>query len=48
VLILIYILIVGWFKSFVTPLVIMAAIPLSLVGILPLTDCWARSSPPPR
>jgi multidrug efflux pump subunit AcrB len=35
VLILIYILIVGWFQSFVTPLVIMAAIPLSLVGILP-------------
>ena len=35
VLILIYILIVGWFKSFVAPLVIMAAIPFSLVGILP-------------
>jgi multidrug efflux pump subunit AcrB len=35
VLILIYILIVGWFESFVTPLVIMAAIPFSLVGILP-------------
>jgi multidrug efflux pump subunit AcrB len=35
VLILIYILIVGWFKSFVTPLVIMVAIPFSLVGILP-------------
>ena len=35
VLILIYILIVGWFRSFVTPLVIMAAIPFSLVGILP-------------
>ena len=34
-LILIYILIVGWFQSFVTPLVIMAAIPFSLVGILP-------------
>ena len=34
-LILIYILIVGWFRSFVTPLVIMAAIPFSLVGILP-------------
>src|SRR6185369_7564534 len=33
--ILIYILIVGWFQSFVTPLVIMAAIPFSLVGILP-------------
>lgn len=35
VLILIYILVVAWFKSFVTPLVIMAPIPLTLVGILP-------------
>ena len=35
VLILIYVLIVGWFQSFITPLVIMAAIPFSLVGILP-------------
>ncbi|MPZ19471.1 MAG: AcrB/AcrD/AcrF family protein, partial [Luteitalea sp.] len=35
VLILIYILVVGWFQSFTTPLVIMAAIPFSLVGILP-------------
>ncbi|MBI2358905.1 MAG: efflux RND transporter permease subunit [Deltaproteobacteria bacterium] len=35
VLILIYILVVGWFQSFKTPLVIMAAIPFSLVGILP-------------
>ena len=35
VLILIYGLVVGWFQSFVTPLVIMAAIPVSLVGILP-------------
>jgi multidrug efflux pump subunit AcrB len=35
VLILIYALVVGWFRSFVTPLVIMAAIPFSLVGILP-------------
>ena len=32
---LIYVLVVGWFQSFVTPLVIMAAIPFSLVGILP-------------
>jgi len=29
------ILVVGWFQSFSTPLVIMAAIPFSLVGILP-------------
>lgn len=35
VLILIYLLMVGWFGSFVTPLVVMAAIPFSLVGILP-------------
>jgi multidrug efflux pump subunit AcrB len=35
VLVLIYILVVGWFQSFTTPLVIMAAIPFSLVGILP-------------
>jgi multidrug efflux pump subunit AcrB len=35
VLVLIYVLVVGWFESFLTPLVIMAAIPFSLVGILP-------------
>ncbi len=35
VLILIYILMVGWFRSFLTPLVVMVAIPFSLVGILP-------------
>jgi multidrug efflux pump subunit AcrB len=35
VLVLIYLLTVGWFKSFATPLVIMLPIPLSLVGILP-------------
>jgi multidrug efflux pump subunit AcrB len=35
VLLLIYILVVGWFQSFKTPLTIMAAIPFSLVGILP-------------
>jgi multidrug efflux pump subunit AcrB len=35
VMILIYILVVGWFESFLTPLLIMAAIPFSLVGILP-------------
>jgi multidrug efflux pump subunit AcrB len=35
VLVLIYVLIVGWFKSFGTPFIIMAAIPFSLVGILP-------------
>ncbi len=35
VLVLIFALAVGWFHSFSTPLVIMAAIPFSLVGILP-------------
>jgi multidrug efflux pump subunit AcrB len=35
VLLLIYVLVVGWFQSFKTPLTIMAAIPFSLVGILP-------------
>lgn len=35
VLILIYVLVVGWFQSFTTPLVIMAPIPLTLIGILP-------------
>jgi multidrug efflux pump subunit AcrB len=35
VLILMYILVVGWFQSFLTPIIIMAAIPFSLVGILP-------------
>jgi multidrug efflux pump subunit AcrB len=36
VLVLIYVLTVGWFKSFTTPFVIMLPIPLSLAGILPL------------
>jgi len=35
VLVLIYILVVGWFQSFKTPITIMAAIPFSLVGIIP-------------
>ncbi len=35
VLVLIYVLMVGWFHSFLKPLVVMAAIPFSLVGILP-------------
>ena len=32
---LIALLMVGWFKSYTTPLVVMAAIPFSLIGILP-------------
>jgi multidrug efflux pump subunit AcrB len=35
VLVLIYLLVVGWFRSFVTPLIIMAPIPLTLIGIIP-------------
>jgi multidrug efflux pump subunit AcrB len=35
VLILIYVLVVGWFRSFLVPLIIMAPIPLTLVGIMP-------------
>jgi multidrug efflux pump subunit AcrB len=34
-LVLIYVLMVGWFRSFLTPLIVMAAIPFSLVGIMP-------------
>ena len=35
VMVLIYVLVVGWFQSFRVPLVIMAPIPLTLIGILP-------------
>jgi multidrug efflux pump subunit AcrB len=42
VLILIYVLVVGWFSSFKVPLVIMVAIPFSLVGILPAH--WAMGA----
>ena len=35
VLVLIAMLMVGWFRSYVTPFVVMAAIPFSLIGILP-------------
>ncbi len=35
VLLLIYILVVGWFRSYIVPLVIMAPIPISLIGIMP-------------
>ncbi len=42
VLVLIAMLMVGWFKSYVTPLVVMAAIPFSLIGILPAH--WAMGA----
>ncbi len=35
VLVIIYVLLIGWFRSYRTPLVMMIAIPLSLVGVLP-------------
>lgn len=35
VMVLIYILVLGWFRSFSVPLIIMAPIPISLIGILP-------------
>lgn len=35
VMVLIYILVLGWFRSFTVPLIIMAPIPISLIGILP-------------
>lgn len=35
VMILIYVLVLGWFRSFTVPLIIMAPIPISLIGILP-------------
>jgi len=35
VMVFIYVLVVGWFRSFITPFVIMAPIPLTLIGILP-------------
>ena len=38
VLVLIYVLMVGWFRSFLTPIMVMVAIPFSLVGILPAHD----------
>ena len=42
VLVLIYVLVVGWFRSFKTPFIIMAAIPFSLVGIMPAH--WAMGA----
>jgi len=35
VMVLIYILVLGWFRSYTVPLIIMAPIPISLIGILP-------------
>ncbi|MBD3163386.1 MAG: AcrB/AcrD/AcrF family protein [Candidatus Eisenbacteria bacterium] len=35
VMVLVYVLVVAWFRSFIVPLIIMAPIPLTLIGILP-------------
>ena len=43
VIVIIYMLIVGWFQNFKTPIVMMMAIPLSLVGIVLLGHWLFRS-----
>ncbi len=42
VMVLIFVLVVGWFQSFSTPVTIMAAIPFTLIGILPAH--WAMGA----
>jgi multidrug efflux pump subunit AcrB len=42
ILILIYMLMVGWFKNYITPLIVMTVIPFSLIGILPAH--WAMGA----
>lgn|GEM_PF-2358712 len=48
VLVVIYVLVVAWFPSFLLPLVIMSAIPFSLLGIVPahsmLGACFTATS----
>ncbi|MBN8526424.1 MAG: efflux RND transporter permease subunit [Planctomycetes bacterium] len=39
-IVLIYLLMVGWFRSFSTPLVVMIVIPFSLLGVLPAHAAW--------
>jgi len=39
-IVLIYLLMVGWFHSFITPLVVMIVIPFSLLGVLPAHAVW--------
>jgi multidrug efflux pump subunit AcrB len=46
-LILIYLLVVAQFKSYVTPLIIMAPIPLTIIGVMPGMPSSAPTSPPP-
>ena len=47
-LMLIYILVVAQFKSYLTPLIIMAPIPLTVIGVMPGHALLGASSPPPR
>jgi hypothetical protein len=47
-LILIYLLVVAQFKSYLTPLIIMAPIPLTIIGVMPGHALLGASSPPPR
>ncbi len=42
ILILIYMLMVGWFKNYITPLIVMTVIPFSLIGVLPAH--WAMGA----
>jgi multidrug efflux pump subunit AcrB len=42
VLILIYMLMVGWFKNYSTPIIVMTVIPFSLIGIMPAH--WAMGA----
>ena len=39
-IVLMYLLMVGWFRSFMTPLVVMVVIPFSLLGVLPAHAGW--------
>jgi hypothetical protein len=47
-LMLIYLLVVAQFKSYLVPLIIMAPIPLTIIGVMPGHACSARNTPPPR
>jgi multidrug efflux pump subunit AcrB len=42
VLVLIYMLMVGWFRDYFTPFIVMTAIPFSLIGVLPAH--WAMGA----
>ncbi len=45
-LVLIYLVLVGYYRSFATPLIVMGAIPLTVIGVLPGHALWASTSPP--